>query len=106
MGRLYVGNLPYSTNDEELSSLFSAFGKVVSANVITDRQSGRSKGFGFVEFETDEESQKAIDEMNGKKIGERSIIVSIARPREERPNQNRFGGSGRRDFGRKGYNDR
>lgn len=82
--KLYVGNLPYSTNDEELSSTFGAHGTVVSASVITDKFSGRSKGFGFVEMSSDEEAQAAISALNGADLGGRSIVVNEARPPRER----------------------
>ena len=82
--KLYVGSLPYSTTDEELKELFGKVGTVESANVISDKFSGRSKGFGFVEMSTDEEAQKAIDELNGSQIGDRSIVVNEARPMTER----------------------
>jgi cold-inducible RNA-binding protein len=83
--KLYVGNLPYQTNDQELSDLFGAHGSVSSATVITDKFSGRSKGFGFVEFENDDDGQKAIDAMNGTDVGGRNIVVNEARPMTERP---------------------
>lgn len=94
--KLYVGNLPYSTADADLSELFAGFGTVVSASVITDRDSGRSKGFGFVEFETDEEAKAAIEALNGKENGGRNLVVNEARPREERPRRddNRSGNGG------------
>ena len=82
--KLYVGSLPYSTTDEELKSLFSQAGTVETANVIMDKFSGRSKGFGFVEMSSDEEAKKAIETMNGAQVGERTIIVNEARPMEER----------------------
>lgn len=82
--KLYVGNLPYSTTDEDLKELFAPYGTVVSASVISDRDSGRSKGFGFVEMETEEEANAAIEALNGKDFGGRNLVVNIARPREER----------------------
>ena len=85
MTKLYVGNLPYSVNDDALKDMFSAYGNVASASIIMDRMSGRSKGFGFVELEDDGEAQKAISEMNEKEIEGRKMVVSIARPKEERP---------------------
>ena len=84
--KLFVGNLPYSTNDQALNDLFAGFGKISSANIITDKFSGRSRGFGFVEMENDDEAEKAIQEMNGKEIDGRAIVVNEARPREDRPN--------------------
>ena len=81
---LYVGNLPYSMDDNQLKDLFGQAGTVESANIITDKFSGRSKGFGFVEMSTDEEAQKAISELSEKEIEGRNIKVNEARPREER----------------------
>jgi len=83
--KLYVGNLPYSVNDDALREMFSAYGNVLSASIIFDRMSGRSKGFGFVELEDDGEAQKAISDMNEKEYEGRNLVVSIARPKEERP---------------------
>jgi RNA recognition motif-containing protein len=83
--RLFVGGLSYSVTSEELQEMFAKIGKVVSANVITDKYSGRSKGFGFVEFEDDKDADKAIKEMNETEVGGRKITVNEARPREERP---------------------
>ena len=83
--KLYVGGLPYSTNDEELKNHFSQAGNVETASVITDRMTGRSKGFGFVEMASEEEAQKAIEMFDGKDLGGRNIKVNEARPREERP---------------------
>ncbi|MFN8376926.1 MAG: RNA-binding protein [Anaerolineae bacterium] len=94
--KLYVGNLPYTTTVEDLRSLFSAAGEIVSATVITDRETGRSKGFGFVEMASDEEAEEAIKRFNGSSIEKRVLTVNEARPREERP---RFGDSGGRDRG-------
>lgn len=82
--KLYVGNLDYDTTSEQLGELFAQAGKVVSATVITDKYSGRSKGFGFVEMSTEKEAEKA-KELNGKKVGEREIVVNPARPRQPRP---------------------
>jgi len=90
--RLYVGNLPYSTNESELKDMFSAAGTVSSATVITDKFSGRSKGFGFVEMSSDSEADAAIEKFNGQDIGGRKLTVNEARPREE--GGNRFGGRG------------
>ncbi|MEO5627612.1 MAG: RNA-binding protein [Candidatus Saccharimonadales bacterium] len=88
--KLYVGGLAYSVNEKELEELFAAFGKVTSAAVIKDRDSGQSKGFGFVELENDDDAQKAISEMNGKEVSGRSLTVNQARPQEDR----RPGGGG------------
>ena len=85
--KLFVGGLPYETSDAELEKLFSEMGKVESATIITDRNTGRSRGFGFVEMAADEEAAKAIEKLNGTEVGERKIVVAEARPREERPEQ-------------------
>ena len=85
MYKVFVGGLPFSTTDDELKELFAAHGAVASASVVRDRDSGRSKGFGFVEFENDEEGKAAEKALNGSEIGGRSISVAEARPREERP---------------------
>ncbi len=87
--KLYVGNLSYAVDSSTLHQYFAAFGDVLSAEVIADRESGRSKGFGFVEFANDAEAASAIAEMNGKEIDGRSLTVNEARPREPRS-----GGSG------------
>lgn len=88
--KLYVGSLPYSTTEQELSDLFAAHGTVQSAKVITDRYTGQSRGFGFVEMSTEEEAKKAIDALNGSAMGGRTLVVNEARPQEKRP----FGGGG------------
>ena len=81
---IYVGNLPYSATEDDLRDAFSEFGEVSSVNIITDKYSGQSKGFGFVEMASEEEAGKAIEKLNGNKLGERDIVVSEAKPREER----------------------
>ncbi len=91
---VYVGNLPYTTSSEDLRDLFSAYGEVNSANVISDRDSGRSKGFGFVEMADDAAAKTAIDKLNGTEIDGRTITVNEARPREERSSNRRSGGGG------------
>ena len=101
--KLYVGNLPYRTRDDSLQELFSQAGTVVSANVITDRESGRSKGFAFVEMSSPAEAEKAIQMFNGYSFDGRDLRVSIARPREERP---RGGGGRERRGGPGGGNNR
>ncbi|PIZ00946.1 RNA-binding protein [bacterium (Candidatus Gribaldobacteria) CG_4_10_14_0_8_um_filter_33_9] len=88
--KLYVGSLPYEATDEQLSDLFGKAGTVVSAKVIVDKFSGRSKGFGFVEMSTDEEAQKAIEMFDKNKMGDRTIIVNEARPMEERPRDRKW----------------
>lgn len=80
--KLFVGSLPFETTDVKLSDLFSKVGKVESANVITDRNTGRSRGFGFVEMSSEEEAKKAIEELNGSELKGRNIVVAEARPRE------------------------
>ena len=94
--RLYVGGLPYSVDDNSLGSLFAPYGTVVSANVITDRSTGRSKGFGFVELQTDAAANDAIKALNGTEIEGRSISVSEARPLEQRSSGGGGGGRGGR----------
>ena len=84
MYKLFVGGLPFSTTDEELKEIFAAHGTVASATVVRDRDSGRSKGFGFVEFENDDEGKAAETALNGSDIGGRNISVAQARPKEER----------------------
>jgi RNA recognition motif-containing protein len=83
--KLYVGGLPYSVDQSELQTLFSKAGTVDSANVIIDKMTGRSKGFGFVEMSTEDEANKAIDMYNGANVGGRNITVNKARPQEDRP---------------------
>ena len=112
--RLYVGSLSYHTTEEELADLFGQVGQVVSATVITDRDSGRSKGFGFVEMSSDDEARKAIDQLNGAILGNRQIIVNEARERRDSSyGGNRGGGyrggsrhGGSRNSDRGGYTSR
>ena len=93
--KLYVGNLPYTVRDNDLEQAFSAFGAVTSAKVMMERDTGRSKGFGFVEMGSDAEAQAAIHGMNGQPLGGRSIVVNEARPMEPRPPRSGgFGGGG------------
>ena len=92
--KLYVGNLPYSITESSLTEMFSAAGTVDSVRLITDRESGRSKGFGFVEMSTDEEAEKAIAEFNGKELEGRALTVNEARPQERRPGGGGGGGGG------------
>jgi len=94
--KIYVGNLAYSFNDETLQNLFSEFGSVESAKVITDRDTGRSKGFGFVEMANDEEAKNAINSLNEKEVDGRKIKVNEAKPQEKRTGGGGFnrGGSG------------
>lgn len=105
--KLYVGNLPYSVRDGDLEQAFGQFGSVTSAKVMMERDTGRSKGFGFVEMGSDEEAQSAINGMNGQPLGGRSVVVNEARPMEERPPRSGGGGfgggGGRREGGGGGY---
>ena len=101
--KLYVGNLSYSVRDDDLQQEFSAYGQVQSAKVMMDRDSGRSKGFGFVEMSNSEEAQAAIEGLNEKNMGGRNLIVNVARPMEPRPPRSggyggNFGGGGRRTY--------
>ena len=107
--KLYVGNLPWTMTNDSLKELFATYGEIAEAVIITDRFSGRSKGFGFVTFVNDADAEKAIAEMAEKEVEGRKIVVNVARPREERPRTgggmggDRRGGSGggggfRRDF--------
>jgi cold-inducible RNA-binding protein len=97
--KIYAGNLSYDVDNMSLDEMFKPFGTVVSAQVIMDRDSGRSKGFGFVEMSSDEEAKAAIDALNGKEIGGRAITVNEAKPREDRPRS----GGGRSGGGRGGF---
>ncbi len=94
---LYVSNLGFQVNDDDLMKLFAPYGQVTSAKVILDRESGRSRGFGFVEMPVDDEAQKAIKELSGKPVEGRSISVSEARPKTD--NRNSFSGGGNRGGG-------
>ena len=103
MGRkLYVGNLPFSLTENSLTDSFSNFGTVDSARLIMDRDTGRAKGFGFVEMSSDEEAQRAIEGMNGKKFEGRALTVNEARPKAT--GSNVYEGGGRRAAGGGGYN--
>lgn len=92
--KLFIGSLAWATNDDSLKEFFSQAGTVVSASVIMDRETNRSKGFGFVEMSSDEEAKAAVEQLNGKDLDGRPIVVSEARPREERPRGNDGGGFG------------
>ncbi len=96
--KLYVGNLSYGTTDSDLQTMFEEFGSVESAQVISDRDTGRSKGFGFVEMGNDQEAQSAIKGLNGKEIDGRALTVNEARPREDRGGRS-GGGGGRGGYG-------
>jgi len=98
--KLYVGNLPYSVRDSDLEQSFGQFGAVTSAKVMMERDTGRSKGFGFVEMGSDAEAQAAIEGMNGAPLGGRSLVVNEARPMEPRPPRSGgFGGGGGGGYG-------
>ena len=94
---IYVGNLPYETTSDDLLELFQSYGSVVSAQVVMDRFSGRSRGFGFVEMSNDDEAQSAIDALNGQPMGGRPLTVNEARPRDDRGGGG--GGGGRGGYG-------
>ena len=103
---IYVANLPYSTGDDELRSQFEAYGSVDSATVIKDRDTGRSRGFGFVEMGNDDEARAAIEQLNGQEMGGRPLTVNEARPRGERSGGGGgggYGGGGNRGGGGGGY---
>ena len=102
--KLYVGNLAYSVRDNDLEQAFSEFGNVVSAKVMMERDSGRSKGFGFVEMSSDAEAQAAIEGLHEQPLGGRNMMVNVARPREERPGGGFRGNNGGGGFrgGREG----
>ena len=87
---IYVGNLSWNTNDNQLNELFSQHGSVESARVLADRETGRSRGFGFVEMSNDSEGQAAINALNGYELDGRALKVNVARPREERPKRDRY----------------
>ena len=104
--KLFVGNLSFETTENDLQDAFAAFGTVTECNLMMDRSTGRSRGFGFVTMGTPEEAQKAIDGLNGKELGGRALTVNIARPREERSGggrRERGGGGGYRGGGRSRY---
>jgi RNA recognition motif-containing protein len=100
--KLYVGNLPFGTTDQDLEGLFSESGPVASTNIITDRDTGRSRGFAFVEMESREAAEAAIQRLNGYELEGRALVVNEARPREDRGG----GGGGRGGFGGGGGRDR
>ena len=100
--RLYVGGLPYATTEDELEELFAAHGSIESVRVITDRMTGRSKGFGFVEMSSIEEAEAAIDKLNNTQLEGRTLVVSEARPREKRETGGYGGGGGAGGGGSRG----
>ena len=97
--KLYVGNLAFSVTDDELQQAFTSFGNVMSARVVMDRMTGRSKGFGFVEIEDDAQADEAVNKMNGQTIAGRPVRVSEAKPQEDRPRGPRRDGGGGGGFG-------
>ena len=102
--KLYVGNLPFSTSNQDLNDIFGEIGAVKSCNVIEDRETGRSRGFGFVEMANKEDGERAIAELNGKEVNGRELKVNEAKPQENRGGRGGFGGGGGgRDRGRGGY---
>jgi RNA recognition motif-containing protein len=100
--KLYVGNLPYSTTEAQLEALFADAGEITKVTVITDRETGRSKGFGFVEMATEEGAREAMRRFNGYTLEKRILTVNEARPREARPNGGGFGGSRGGGYNREG----
>jgi RNA recognition motif-containing protein len=104
--KLYVGNLPFDTTDASLQQMFEAHGTVQSVQIIMDRDTGRSKGFGFVEMGSDQEAQAAIAAINGKDVGGRSLTVNEARPKAEGGGRGGYGGGGRGGYGGGGRRDR
>ncbi|MEO5928908.1 MAG: RNA-binding protein [Candidatus Kapaibacterium sp.] len=96
---MYVGNIPYSVTEEDLRQAFGEFGTVTSASIIIDKETGRPRGFGFVEMSSKEEGERAIQEMNGKDWMGRSLTVNEAKPREQRSGGGGGGGGGRREYG-------
>jgi cold-inducible RNA-binding protein len=100
---IYVGNLPYSTTDQELRQMFEEFGQVDRTSIVMDRETGRSRGFGFVEMSNDAEGQAAINALNGKDMGGRALVVNVAKQREDRGGGGGRGGFGGGGGGRGGY---
>jgi len=102
--KLYIGNLSFSTTESELRNAFSEFGSVDSVSIINDRETGRSKGFAFVEMSNDQEAKAAISGLDGKQLGSRELKVNEARPKEDRPAHSGSGfGGGRSNYGNKRY---
>ena len=101
--KLYVGNLSFNTSNEDLQELFGQAGTVESANIVEDRETGRSRGFGFIEMSSKEEAQTAIEQLNGKEVDGRSLTVNEAKPREERSGGGGGGNRGGGGGGRGGY---
>lgn len=103
--KLFVGNLSFNVTENDLQDTFAAHGTVVEANLMTDRMSGRSRGFAFVTMSNEAEAQKAIDALNGSSVDGRAMTVNVAKPREDRPRTG-GGGGGRREFNQNGRRDR
>ena len=101
--KIYVGNLSFQTTETDLNNMFSEVGPVESVQIITDRDTGRSKGFGFVQMQDDESAEKAIERFNGKEVNGRALTVNEARPMERRDSGSRGGGQGRGGRDRGGY---
>lgn len=101
--KIYVGNLSYNVGDQELGEVFAQYGNVESARIVIDRESGRSKGFAFVEMSTDEEAKEAIEKLNGTDLAGRNMNVSEAKPMAPRENRGGFGGGGRNNNSRGGF---
>lgn len=99
---IYVSNINFKTRSESLQELFAQFGEVSSANIITDRETGRSRGFGFVEMPNDEEGQQAIEKLNETEFEGKVINVNVARPKEDRPQRSGFGGNRGGGYGNRG----
>ena len=100
---IYVGNVKYEMTESQLKEMFSAYGEVASARIITDKETGRSKGYGFIEMADEEAGNKAIEELNGAEVDGKTLSVSVARPRTEAPRRS-FGGGGNRGGGYGGGN--
>lgn len=100
--KLYVGNLSFKTTENELRSLFEAHGDVASASLVMDRETGRPRGFGFVEMPNADQAQAAIQAINGKNVGGRDLVVNEAQPKPDRPRSGGFGGGGGGNFRRSG----
>src|SRR5689334_16371634 len=94
MTKLFVGSLPFTTSEEELHTMFAAFGTVTSAKLISDRESGQSRGFGFVEMTDDAQAQEAIKKLHGSTVGTRQIVVNVAKPMEPRQDRGQGHGGG------------
>lgn len=101
--KLYVGSLPYSLTEEQLKDVFVPYGAVVSVRIVTDKFTGKSKGFGFVEMDTQEAAQKAIEAVHGSEVGGRTLVVNIAHPEQKRTGGSFHGSERRRDSWQKSY---